>query len=34
MPVAWHPTRWWDWCISEDDEEGIETIFTDKVWKW
>ena len=18
MPVAWHPTRWWDWCVLED----------------
>ena len=18
MPVVWHSTRWWDWCISED----------------
>ena len=17
MPVAWHPTRWWDWCIKK-----------------
>ena len=20
MPVAWHSTRWWDWCMSEDDK--------------
>ena len=19
MPVAWHPNRWWDWCVSEGD---------------
>ena len=18
MPIAWHPTRWWGWCMSED----------------
>ena len=18
MPVAWHPIRWWDWCMPED----------------
>ena len=18
MPVVWHPTRWWDWCMPED----------------
>ena len=17
MPVAWHPTKWWDWCMPE-----------------
>ena len=21
MLVAWHPTRWWDWCMSEDEKE-------------
>ena len=30
MPVAWHQTRWWDWCMSEDQEKGIEPIFTGK----
>ena len=19
MPIAWHPSRWWDCCIPEDD---------------
>ena len=33
MPVAWHPTRWWDWCFPEDDNKGVELIFTDKVRK-
>ena len=18
MPIAWHPIRWFDWCLSED----------------
>ena len=31
MPVAWHPTRWWDWCLPEDEKEGTERIFTDEV---
>ena len=22
MPVAWHPNRWWNFCVPED--EGIE----------
>ena len=21
VPVAWHPDRWWDWCMSEDEKE-------------
>ena len=27
MPVAWHPDRWWDWCISEDEKKDIDPIF-------
>ena len=19
MPITWHPSRWWDWCVSEDE---------------
>ena len=22
VPAAWHPNRWWDWCVSEDEENG------------
>ena len=33
MPVAWHPTTWWDWCMSEDEEKEADSIFTDKVAK-
>ena len=21
MPVAWHPNRWQDWCVSEDEKK-------------
>ena len=28
MLVAWHPTRWWDWCVPEDKEKQIE-LFLD-----
>ena len=31
MPVALNPTRWWDWCLSEDEKKGIEPFFADKV---
>ena len=34
MSVAWHPTRWWGWCMEEDEKKGIEPIFIDKVGKW
>ena len=20
MPITWHPSRWWDWCIPEDEK--------------
>ena len=20
LPIAWHPSRYWDWCMSEDDK--------------
>ena len=32
VPEAWHPTRWWDWYMPEDEKK--EPIFTDKVVKW
>ena len=31
VSVAWHPTRWWDWCMSEDKKK--DPVFTDKVEK-
>ena len=33
MPVAWHPKRWCDWCLSEDEKKERELTFTDKVGK-
>ena len=27
MPVAWLPTRWTDWCLSEDEKKKNRTIF-------
>ena len=26
MPVAWHPDRWWGWCMSEDEEKEIDPM--------
>ena len=33
MRVAWHPTKYWDWCMPVDEEKRIEPIFTDDVGK-
>ena len=24
MPVAWHPDRWWNWCVPEDEKKELE----------
>ena len=29
MPIAWHPSRWWDWCIPEDERNETEKKFFD-----
>ena len=21
MPIAWHPSRWWDWCVLNDEKK-------------
>ena len=21
MPILWHPSRYWDWCMSEDEKK-------------
>ena len=26
MPVAWHPTRWQDWCMPEDEKKTKKLI--------
>ena len=27
MPIAWHPSRYWDWCLSEDEKREKEKLF-------
>ena len=40
MPVAWHVTRWWGWCKSEDKKKEIEPFLwlmkskTKFNWSW
>ena len=24
--IAWHPSRWWDWCSPEDEKKETETL--------
>ena len=28
LPIAWHTSRWWDWCVPEDEERD-----TEKLWR-
>ena len=28
MLIAWHPRRWWNLCMLEDERKEIEPIFT------
>ena len=30
MPVAWHPTRSWDWCMSENEIKEIKPFLIDE----
>ena len=27
IPIAWHPSRWWDWYVSEDKKKETEKLF-------
>ena len=27
LPIAFHPSRWWDWCIPEDEKKETEKLF-------
>ena len=27
MPVAWHPSRRWDWCVPEDEKRETVKLF-------
>ena len=33
MSIAWHPPRWWDWCVSEDKKKKKQKTFLKKVHK-
>ena len=27
MPITWHPSRCWDWCMSEDEKNKTEKLW-------
>ena len=27
IQIAWHPDRYWNWCISEDEKKEIEKLW-------
>ena len=31
MSAAWHPKRWWDWCVSEDEKKEIDPMLTEEL---
>ena len=26
MPISWHPSRWWDWCVPNDEKQETEKM--------
>ena len=28
MPITWHPSRYWDWCMSEDEKKETEKLWS------
>ena len=27
MPITWHPSEWWDWCVPEDEKNRRKIFF-------
>ena len=27
LPIAWHPSRWWDWCVPENEIQETEKLW-------
>ena len=27
LPIAWHPSRYWDWCTSKDEKKETEKLW-------
>ena len=28
LTIVWHPSRYWDWCVPEDEKQGAEKLWT------
>ena len=26
-PIAWNPSRWWGWCMSEEEKKETEKLW-------
>ena len=33
MPIAWHPKRCWNFCLSEDEKKEIDRISIEELYK-
>lgn len=33
MLAPWYTTRWWDWCLPENEKPITKKIFNDKLSK-
>ena len=33
MPIVWHPNRWWNFSVPEDEKKDIEPSFTSSTSK-
>ena len=31
ITIAWHPKRWWDWWMLEDEKKEIDPIFIEEL---
>ena len=27
LPIVWRPSRWWDWCIPEDEKRDTKALW-------
>ena len=33
MLIVWHPSRWWDFWVSEDEKKEIDSIYLSVAYK-